>query len=212
MTEQIVKWSGEFGKEYTKRNKMTIEDMEYMYKKRYGINRKQMNEEFLSKLDKDVRVLEVGCNIGNQLALLKEMGFENLYGMEVSDYAFEIAKRRTETQGISFIKGNAFELPFKAGFFDMVFTSGVLIHISPDDIKNAVSEIYRCSNKYIWGLEYYAASYQKVVYKGHKNLLWKTDFARIYMDNFPDLKLVKEKKYVYRDDKHLTDEMFLLEK
>ena len=94
----------------------------------------------------------------------------------------------------------------------MVFTSGVLIHISPDDIIRAVSEICRCSSKYVWGFEYYAESYQEVLYRGNKNLLWKTDFAKLYMDNFSSLRLVKEKKYVYPDNKDLQDQMYLLGK
>lgn len=212
VTGQLKKWSGEFGKEYTERNPLTIQDMENSYKRKFGITRKNMNEEFLSNLDKDMKILEVGCNIGNQLVLLKEMGFKNLHGIEISDYAFEIAKRRTENEGISFIKGSAFDIPFKDEFFDMVFTSGVLIHISPDDIKKAVSEIHRCSKKYIWGFEYYAERYQRVTYRGNKDLLWKADFVKIYIEYFPDFKVIKEKKYTYIENKTMQDQMFLLGK
>lgn len=67
--------------------------MDAIYKKNFGITRQQMNEEFLSDLDKDIAVLEVGCNVGNQLILLADMGFKKLYGIELSDYAFEIAKK-----------------------------------------------------------------------------------------------------------------------
>lgn len=38
-----------------------------------------MNEEFLSiYLDKNSKILEVGCNVGNQLRLLQERGYSNL--------------------------------------------------------------------------------------------------------------------------------------
>ena len=79
-TEQLKMWGGEFGEEYTERNKATVKEMDALYQKKYGITRRRMNGEFLSDLAKDIRILEVGCNIGNQLALLKEMGFENLSG------------------------------------------------------------------------------------------------------------------------------------
>ncbi len=212
VTGQLKKWSGGFGKEYTERNPLTIQDMENSYKRKYGITRTNINEEFLSNIDKDTKILEVGCNVGNQLVLLKEMGFRNLHGIEIAAYAFEIAKRRVESEGISFVKGSAFNIPFKDEFFDMVFTSGVLIHISPDDIKKAVSEIHRCAKKYIWGLDYYAESYQEIVYRGQKDLLWKTDFAKIYTEKFPNLKLVKEERYVYLDQNGHIDQMFLLKK
>jgi len=74
-----------------------------------------------------------------------------------------------------------------------------------------MKEIYRCSNKYIWGYEYFADNYTEVVYRGKKNLLWKTNFPRLYLDNFNDLKLVREKKLKYLNNKNV-DVMFLLKK
>lgn len=212
LTEQLKKWAGEFGKEYTERNRFTVSELEEVQRQKFGVTRREMNEDFLSGLSRDIKVLEVGSNIGTQIVILKDMGFKYLFGLEISDYALEVAKRREETEGMSFIKGSAFDVPFKDGFFDLVFTSGVLIHISPDDIKKTVSEIYRCSSRYIWGFEYFAESYQKVTYRGHEDLLWKTDFAKLYTENFPDLKLLKEKKYPYLADSSLVDQMFLLEK
>lgn len=209
LTEQIKKWAGEFGKEYTNRNRLTIQEMEDYYKKTFGRTRSDMNEEFLSGLDRDIKILEVGSNIGNQLILLKKQGFKNLFGLEILDYALEIAKRRDETEGISFIKGSALDIPFKDGFFDLVFTSGVLIHISPDDITTAIGEICRCAKKYIWGYEYYAESYQKVTYRGHKDLLWKGDFAGMYLDNCSELKIIRKVEYPYIGSE-LVDQMFLL--
>lgn len=34
----------------------------------------------------DSKILEVGCNVGNQLRFLQEMGYYNLYGIEEVDY------------------------------------------------------------------------------------------------------------------------------
>jgi|SRR5438445_2490344 len=65
--------------------------------------------------------------------------------------------------------------------------------------------------RYVWGLEYYAPQYQEVEYRGHKALLWKTDFAKLYLDAFPDLRLVKQR--IFRElDGPNEDIMFLLEK
>jgi len=52
---------------------------------------------------------------------------------------------------VNLIQGSVFDIPFKDKYFDMVFTAGVLIHVSPSDIKKVLKEIYRCSTKYIWG-------------------------------------------------------------
>lgn len=208
-TGQMKTWMGKFGKEYTDRNAMSLEMVEKLYIKNFGVRRRQMNEEFIGSLPRSARILEVGSNVGNQLLMLQGMGFRELYGIEINDYALELSRKRTS--GINMIRGSAFDIPFKTGYFDMVFTSDVLIHIAPSNIKNVIKEIYRCSKRYIWGFEYYADSYQEVIYRGNKDLMWKADFPGVYLDEFPDLKIVKKNLYKYMTDDNV-DVMFLLEK
>jgi len=209
VTEQSNVWMGTFGKEYTDRNAITLEQMDELYKKSYGISRTELNEAFVGDLDRSVKILEVGSNLGNQLLSLQQMGFRNLYGIEINRYAVQQSK--TNTEDINIIYGSAFDIPFKDGYFDLVFTSGVLVHIAPTDIEKALKEIHRCSREYIWGFEYYADSYTEVRYRGHGSLLWKTDFASLYLDMFDDLNLIEEKrmKYVENDN---VDTMFLVRK
>ena len=137
------------------------------------------------------------------------MGFKNLYSIGPQEYAAQLSKRRTKN--INIIKGDVFNIPFKNEFFDIVFASGVLIHVHPRNIKRAMKEIYSCSKKYICGFEYYADKYTEILYRGYKNLLWKANFPKIYMDTFPDLKIVKIKFLKYLEDDN-TDIMFLLKK
>jgi len=208
-TDQINVWCGQFGKEYTDRNSPSLEDMEKYYITNFGISKTEMNRKFIGDMSRDIKILEVGCNVGNQLRCLQKMGFTSLYGIEIQSYAVEMAKQTTKN--INIIQGSAFDIPFKDGFFDLVFTSGVLIHISPSDIKGVLNEMHRCTNQYIWGYEYYADTYTEIEYRGRKNLLWKTNFSKLFLDTFPDLKLVSEKKFTYaRDNK--VDVMYLLEK
>jgi ubiquinone/menaquinone biosynthesis C-methylase UbiE len=103
------------------------------------------------------------------------------------------------------------DIPFKDKTFDLVFTSGLLIHIAPRDIKKVMSEIYRCTKKYIWGLEYYSAKYVEINYREHNNLLWKADFSKLYRDTFTDLEMVREERLRYTYDSNV-DSMFLLKK
>ncbi len=208
-TKQIEKWVGGFGEEYTNRNAHSLKDMENLYKECYGYTRTEMNSEFIDGFDRDMKILEVGSNVGNQLLCLKEMGFNNLYGIELQGYAVELSKSRTKR--INIIEGSAFDAPYKDSYFDLVFTSGVLIHISPSDISMALKEIYRCAKEYIWGFEYYADKYTEISYRGHKDLLWKTDFAKMYLNKFRDLELVQEKRFTYIDNDNV-DSMFLLKK
>jgi len=206
---QSKMWKGKFGNEYTNRNALTLKEMDELYEKNYGINRSELNEIFVGNLNRSIKVLEVGSNIGIQLMLLQKMGFKNLYGIEINSYAVERSKRNTKN--INIIQGDAFDVPFKDSYFDLVFTSGVLIHIAPAEIQKALKEIYRCSNKDIWGFEYYAENYTEVRYRGHEALLWKTDFASLYLDLFADLELVKEKRLKYLNNENM-DTMFLIRK
>lgn len=211
----MKKWTGKLGKKYTDTTLTTLKQLEEWYKKHLGITRSKMNSEFLGNTSRSIRILEVGCNIGLQLKYLQKIGFKSLYGIELQSHVVELAKLKTKN--INIIRGSAFDIPFKNNFFDLVFTSGVLIHIAPSDIKEALKEIYRCTKRYIWGYEYFADSYTELEFLGHhKNLLWKTDFAKLYLDTFSDLRLVKEKRFNYLDNtgeyRNCVDTMFLLKK
>ena len=208
-TFQENTWGSDFGKEYTDRNTFTPEEEDDLYIETFGVSRTQLNSEFLDNLELN-RILEVGCNMGIQLNILKKMGYLDLWGIELQDYAVEVARKRTS--GLNIVKGTAFDIPFKNGFFDLVFTSGVLIHISPDDINKVLDEMYRCTNKYIWGFEYFnPEGYKMINYRGQENLLWKTDFSKLFLSRFQDLKLVHKKIIKYTNNDNL-DIMYLLEK
>jgi len=206
---QIDAWAGDFGKEYTNRNAFSFDEMEDLYLKLYGVKRTEMNRRFLEGIDKSIKILEVGANVGDQLNCLQVMGYKDLHGIEINKYALELAKKRTKD--IDFVLGSALDMPFEDGEFDLVYTSGVLIHISPENIKKVLSEIHRCAKKYIWGLEYFSEKYVEVPYRDKKNLLWKGDFAKMYLNQFNDLELVKEERYKYVDSDEI-DSMFLLGK
>lgn len=203
-------WEDEFGKEYLQRNIYTPKHLDEFYKNRYTLSRTDLNNRFLKNINKDAKILEVGTNIGNQLLHLQSMGFKNLYGIEIQERAINFAKKRADNLNI--IKGDALDIPFKDAYFDLVFTSGVLIHISPDNINFAIDEIYRVTNSYIWGFEYYAEEYTDLMYQGNKNLMWKADFMKLYKDRKKDLVKLDELKVSYNDDKNLIDQMFLLQK
>jgi len=71
--------------------------------------------------------------------------------------------------------------------------------------------MYRVSGKYIWGFEYHNAEYVEIDYRGNKDKLWKGDFKQLFLDRFPNLKLVKAESYKYSQSEN-RDEMYLLEK
>lgn len=209
LSKQASKWSGTFGREYTERNPQSIDEMEELHIRNYGLTRTELNKKFLDNLDRSMRILEVGSNVGNQLICLQRMGFGALYGIELQSYAVEISK--SKSKNINIIQGEASDIPFKDGFFDIVFTSGVLIHIAPKKMPDVLKEIHRCTKKYIFGFEYYSDEIKEIPYRGNRNLLWKANFAGSYLELFDDLTLVKEERIKYIGNENV-DAMFLLKK
>jgi pseudaminic acid biosynthesis-associated methylase len=208
-TPQIAEWVNEFGREYTDRNVLSTSELDVLYEKNYGTSRKKLNQPFLAGIPTDARILEVGCNVGNQLTVLREMGYRELYGIEIQKYALEQA--RLKLPEVHFAEASAFEIPYSDNYFDVVFTSGVLIHIAPDDLPRALEEIHRCAGQYIWGFEYYSPHTVEVKYRGNEGLLWKMDYAKSYLDRFSDLSLVRREDVSYRENSNV-DSMFLLHK
>ncbi len=206
-TDQISEWTGSFGREYTDRNTFTPAELDALYDRNYGITRRELNRRFLEGIPSCAHILEVGCNVGNQLLVLEEMGFTNLYGIEIQSYALELARSRVPD--VKFTQASVLAIPYPDQNFDLVFTSGVLIHIAPTDVPVALAEIHRCAKTWVWGSEYYAPRMTEVSYRGHDSLLWKTDYAQLYVERFPDLELVSEQRLRYLENENV-DTMFLL--
>lgn len=196
MAHQLKAWEGEFGKAYTDRNE---------------IDWRARLPAFQQMLDglPIKRVIEVGCNRGHNLVALLELLGGEIVGIEPNQYALELARAASTKVGV--LRGHAFDLPFKDGYFDLVFTAGVLIHIPLEDLAAALSEIYRVSNRYILAIEYYAEEETVVHYRGHDDLLWKRDFLKHYQTQFTDLNFV-ESGYWGPEDGFDRSHWWLLEK
>ncbi len=202
LTKQEKAWVGKLGKQYNERNPQTLGEMDFLWQERYGFTRSLMNDKFLEEIPRDIRILEVGCGTGTQLLLLQDCGFLSLYGIDIQKFSQD---------GFDIIRGSALDIPFKDDYFDLVFTSGLLIHISPSDINRALDEIYRCTKQYIWGFEYFAEKWTDIDWRGKTGLVWKTNYAQLFLDRFGDLRLVKQAKFKYLENDNV-DIMFLLEK
>ncbi len=209
ITKQGEAWSGEFGSQYSERNTLAPQQLDESYRYKYGVTRRSLNEKFLADIPKSAAILEVGCNLGNQLLLLQQMGFTNLTGIEIHKDIVKEAQTRIPSAKI--MEGSALKIPFPDVSFDFVFTSGLLIHIGPSDLPIAMSEIHRCTKEWIWALEYYSPELTEVPYRGNLGLLWKADYAGVYTEKFTDLQIVLQEKLKYLENDNV-DTMFLLRK
>lgn len=175
-TSQLNLWRSEFGRDYTDRNdREKPERVTSWGRVLEGIA--------------PTRVLEVGCNVGWNLEYLRRLGVAELYGIEPQLYAVERARWRGPQFGV--VQGTAFDLPFKDGWFDLSFTSGVLIHISPETVGAALDEIHRVSRKWIVAIEYDDTKETEIHYRGHAGALWKRDHGALWMHRFPDLREIR---------------------
>ena len=209
MTDQVRRWTGTFGREYTDRNDQTPRQLDEFYQNTYGKTRSELNQRFLENVPRNAPILEVGCNVGTQLLLLKEMGFTVLSLVEIQGYALQRAQERLGDAKT--LQASALSIPFPDQQFELVFTSGVLIHIAPADLPIAMREIHRCTKKWVWGMEYYAPQMEEIVYRDNRNLLWKADYARLYQHQCADLELIREEDIPYLEGGNV-DSMFLLER
>lgn len=51
----------------------------------------------------------------------------------------------------------------------------------------------------------------QVQYRGHDNLLWKINYAKLYQEQFADLELMNSKHLAYKTGSNV-DQMFMLRK
>jgi SAM-dependent methyltransferase len=91
---------------------------------------------FEDRLDRDARVLELGCSSGRHLAHLYEHGFENLSGVEINADAFEtMATTYPDLAAGGTFHCDAIEnavTDFPDDRFDAVYSVETLQHIHPD--------------------------------------------------------------------------------
>lgn len=205
-----VIWQGELGRTYTQENIKTTVDLDEQYINMLGVSRSTMNLEFMADIDRETKILEVGCNIGLELMFLKRIGFKYLYGIELQQYAVDIARQKNSD--IVVMQGDASNLPFTDDEFGMVFTSGVLIHISEEELPKVLLEIIRCSNRYIWGCESYAPDTRPVKFRGYSNMYWHRDYVQQFKQVDKTLSLLKENKYYPLNGMGAIYNMYLFEK
>jgi pseudaminic acid biosynthesis-associated methylase len=170
---QINAWRGEFGSEYTKRNEAQ------------NINaRTRLWARILRDIDPG-SILEVGAGSGANMTALSRLSTAWLVAVEPNALARGLLKKGPADRVTD---GVAQKVPLPANSADMVFTSGVLIHIPPAELGDACDEIYRISKRWVVCIEYFAAEPEEKQYRGHDGLLFKRDFGSFWMDRFPDLK------------------------
>jgi 2-polyprenyl-3-methyl-5-hydroxy-6-metoxy-1,4-benzoquinol methylase len=107
-------------------------------------------------VNRDAKILEIGCNVGRNLNALFLSGFRNLEGVEISESAVQLLNQSyPEMASRTRIHNEPVEeiiSKFGNGAFDLVFTMAVLEHIHPDSAW-IFAEMARITNAFLVTVE-----------------------------------------------------------
>jgi ubiquinone/menaquinone biosynthesis C-methylase UbiE len=87
----------------------------------------------LEQIEKEISLLDIGCNTGNELRNYSDIVVGNLVGLDMN--------KNFNRNGISYIVGDARNLPFKNDSFDVVTSTEVIEHFSEGE--DFLGEIFR---------------------------------------------------------------------
>lgn len=140
-------------------NELTKKFWEVEYKNKIKLQRKYPAEEFsrfigrnFRKINfdkrKNIKVLDIGCGIGNNLNLLINENFKS-YGIDISSecifYLNKIYKGKKKKPILKVANMNA--LPFKDNYFNIIIDIFSSYAVNTTDGKKFIKEVNRCLKK-----------------------------------------------------------------
>ena len=195
-------WSGEFGDAYISRN---------MSEQLLAANLTYFSRA-LCRCSALNSIFEVGANVGMNIKALQALyPGAKLSAIEINQ---EASRQLIKMIGESNVTCGSI-LDFKGNkTFELVFTKGVLIHLSPEHLALAYQQMADLSSKYVLIGEYYNPKPVSIEYRGHKNKLFKRDFCGEFLEAHPEFNLIDYGFAYHRDPQHPQDDItwFLLEK
>ena len=178
LNDQQKLWSEGFGDKYIERN-LSFHNVNYIGSKKHT-NRLYITKSFFEPIPRDASILELGCNVGSIINILNDMGFTNVTGIDINKRAIEIISKRYPHYDFIHSSIESFQLRRK---YDMVYTSGVLIHIHPDNIMPIIEKIKALSSKWIFGFEYYSEERKDISYykkSTQTSLSWSANYPKLF--------------------------------
>jgi pseudaminic acid biosynthesis-associated methylase len=202
-TEQEEFWAGDFGNEYINRNNST----------QLLASNLNFFSLALKNAGKISSCIEFGANVGMNLNAIQLLYPDmRIKGVEINQTA---AKKLSELIGEDNVSNSSiFDFDTVQNKVDLSVIKGVLIHINPDKLSVVYNKLYEISTKYILIAEYYNPSPVAIEYRGHKDRLFKRDFAGEMLELFPTLTLIDYGFSYRKDPKFPQDDItwFLLQK
>ena len=173
MNKQEKFWHSDYADEYIKRNSHFDEEIGATAWQKMLVSTSGINS-----------ILELGSNIGRNIGMLNKVLPEAKKSIiELSPIPYQIVKNKYDLEYA--VNSSILNSDLEAVQFDMVFTSGVLIHVEPSDLLKTMQKMFDYSSKYILICEMFSRVPRTVNYKKSNDLLFTRDFGRYFLENFP---------------------------
>ena len=98
-------------------------------------------------ISKKSKIIEVGCGTGDTLKFLRDNGFDNSIGIDISESSIHLCKKKGFDIGKDIFLMDGSNTLFKKNSFDVVHSGGLLEHFK--DFEPFIREWCRISRKYI---------------------------------------------------------------
>jgi len=119
-------------------------------------------------------------------------------GVDINDLSLRTLAANEPEVGA--VMGAARFLPFREHAFDMVFTIGLLIHQPDSTLPSVMSDIARCSSRWVMFGEYSADESHSIEYRGLSGVLFKRDYVSIFSELCPEFRHVDTEELTMDDD------------
>ena len=141
--------------------------------------------------DPDINsILDIGCGYGAFLYNFNNINSNTkLAGIDISKEAIEFCKKTIPTAKFINDKFSNITRHIKENSYDVVYTSGVIIHQAPDTVDNLINDLIKIGKKYIIHFEDIGNNELISGEKDHnpqwresKQFLWRNNLVKVYQD------------------------------
>jgi pseudaminic acid biosynthesis-associated methylase len=185
----VTDWTGSFGQDYQTRNSsswQSIKNRSRLFGDVFNVMEQANKADPQSKAFPE-SIIEVGGGCGDNLRAIDMIYDRSRAAVKLMSCDPNEEARKAMADVAIVIPGDLSALPYIDDAADLVFTSGVLIHVPPPDLDKALSEIYRVSKRWILSIEYYNNVPEEIRYRDRDGMMWRRDWGEAWMEKYPDL-------------------------
>jgi len=142
------------------------------------------------------KILEIGCNKGYLIYVLSEYGYQNLYGIDLSDEDIIHAKEMNTNSHIECIDAFSY-LKNKSNTFDVIILKAVLEHVPKEDIFPLLNLIHSSLNSGgmvvidVPNMDWLFASHERYMDYTHETGFTRESIAQVLRNVFVDVSVNK---------------------